>query len=43
MQSLETAIRDRVPARFLEINLKALQAGYALETAQLEPVHISTA
>jgi 2-oxoglutarate ferredoxin oxidoreductase subunit gamma len=43
MESLETAIRDRVPARFLEINLKALQAGYALETAQLEPVHISTA
>ena len=43
MEALETAIRDRVPARFLEINLKALQAGYALETAQLEPVQISTA
>lgn len=37
-ETLETTIRNRVPARFLEINLKALHAGYALDREQLEQV-----
>jgi 2-oxoglutarate ferredoxin oxidoreductase subunit gamma len=43
IDTLEAVLRNRIPARFLAINLQALQAGHTLQDEQLEPLHVPTA